>query len=657
MHRQTEQRETRLLELVPDPRATEVVAVVAGEGNARLFRSLGATQIVEGGQSMNPSTADILAAIEATAAPEVIVLPNNSNVILSRRAGGRARRRSRCGSCRRARSRPGSRRWSPTTRPRAAEENAAEMEEAVAAVATGAVTTASRDVELDGLAVEKGAYLGLLEGEPVAGGADFDEVAAAVVERLLAEPRERADDPHRRGRARAERPARPHRGAAPGPRGRGPGRRPAALPPAALRRVASSRVPIRVVRRSRTTTSSGRRSRCCSTLRGDIEVVGSEADGERRRRALRASSRRTCSLVDYRLPGLDGVQVTRLVREHCPEVAVVALTAAAEEREIEALLEAGAVACIGKDRAARRDRRRGRAAARSRRRLMELTAENTAIVLDSTADFPDGPERFPNWRVVPLYVRFGDESFRDYVELGPHEFYERLRERRRAADDLAADARRLPRDLRGARRRTSGSSRCTSREALGHGRERAAAPARSSAAARCARSTPGRSRPGSRCSRSPSSERLERGTTDEEIDALVERFRRESRLVFTVDTLEFLAKGGRIGKAAAMAGTLLNIKPILGDRGRRGRPAEARPRRAQGVPRVRRGVRAGSVDRPSLRVGIAHADAPERLEALRELVRRTRPQAQIEVETTLGAVVGTHAGPGAVGFFWFDDSD
>ncbi len=40
-------------------------------------------------------------------------------------------------------------------------------------------------------------------------------------------------------------------------------------------------------------------------------------------------------------------------------------------------------------------------------------------MLDSTADFPEGPERFPNWRIVPLYVRFGAESFRDYVELEP----------------------------------------------------------------------------------------------------------------------------------------------------------------------------------------------------------------------------------------------
>ena len=57
---------------------------------------------------------------------------------------------------------------------------------------------------------------------------------------------------------------------------------------------------------------------------------------------------------------------------------------------------------------------------------MELTAANTAIVLDSTADFPEGPTRFANWRVVPLYVTFGDTSYRDYVDLGPAEFYAKL---------------------------------------------------------------------------------------------------------------------------------------------------------------------------------------------------------------------------------------
>jgi fatty acid-binding protein DegV len=65
---------------------------------------------------------------------------------------------------------------------------------------------------------------------------------------------------------------------------------------------------------------------------------------------------------------------------------------------------------------------------------------------------------------------------------------------------------------------------------------------------------------------------------------------------------------------------------------------------------------AGSQDGPGLRVAIAHADAPARAEALKDMVRRTRPEAQLELVTNLGPVVGTHAGPGTVGFFWFTDA-
>ncbi len=186
MHRQTEAREARLLETVA--RETDVIAVVAGAGNARLFRDLGATQIVEGGQSMNPSTADILAAVEATGAREAVVLPNNANVILSaEQAAEHAAKPVRVVP---TRSIPaGIAAMVAYDGARTADENAAEMEEAVAAVTTGAVTTASRNVQLNGLSVEKGAFLGLREGEPVAGGPDFEDVAAAVVADLLDEPR------------------------------------------------------------------------------------------------------------------------------------------------------------------------------------------------------------------------------------------------------------------------------------------------------------------------------------------------------------------------------------------------------------------------------------------------------------------------------------
>jgi fatty acid-binding protein DegV len=66
---------------------------------------------------------------------------------------------------------------------------------------------------------------------------------------------------------------------------------------------------------------------------------------------------------------------------------------------------------------------------------------------------------------------------------------------------------------------------------------------------------------------------------------------------------------------------------------------------------------ATSPDDAGLRVGIAHAAAPERRDALVELVEHVRPNATIDIATTLGAVVGTHAGPGTVGLFWFSDRD
>ena len=151
--------------------------------------------------------------------------------------------------------------------------------------------------------------------------------------------------------------------------------------------------------------------------------------------------------------------------------------------------------------------------------------------------------------------------------------------------------------------------------------------------------------------------RLERGTTDEEIDALVARFLREHELLFTLDTLDYLARGGRIGRASAFAGGLLNVKPILTIRDGEVVPLKRVRGSQKAFAEFAALLEAGSTDAPSLRIGLAHAAAPERLAALEELVARVRPSAQVEVATSLGAVVGTHAGPGTVGLFWFDDPD
>ncbi len=285
---------------------------------------------------------------------------------------------------------------------------------------------------------------------------------------------------------------------------------------------------------------------------------------------------------------------------------------------------------------------------------MNLTIENTAIVLDSTSDYPEAPERFPNMRFVPLYVRFGDETFRDYVELGPDAFFEKLR----GSAVLPATSQPTPQDFLTAYQALSGYERIYSIHV-------SSKVSGTYASAELAANELGGDKVRLVDSLTASlaiamlahaiQRRLTRGTTDEEIDALVERFHRDCSVVFTVETLEYLQKGGRIGRAAALAGSLLNVRPILGVQDGEV-VAVARVRgRQKALAEFERRFAEATEDQAGLRVAIAHADAAEWVGTLSELVWRVRPKAEIEFTANLGAVVSTHAGPGAVGFFWFQD--
>ena len=152
--------------------------------------------------------------------------------------------------------------------------------------------------------------------------------------------------------------------------------------------------------------------------------------------------------------------------------------------------------------------------------------------------------------------------------------------------------------------------------------------------------------------------RLERGTTDEEIDALSTATGATHGLLFTVDTLEYLARGGRIGRAAALAGALLNVKPILTIEDGEVVPLKRVRGSQKALDEFRALFEAGSSDAPSLRVGLAHAAAPDRLARARGARRGAPGRApRSRSSTSLGAVVGTHAGPGTLGLFWFDDPE
>jgi DegV family protein with EDD domain len=286
---------------------------------------------------------------------------------------------------------------------------------------------------------------------------------------------------------------------------------------------------------------------------------------------------------------------------------------------------------------------------------VNLTTENTAIVLDSTSDYPEAPARFPNMRFVPLYVRFGDETFRDYVELGPADFYEKLR----TSPVTPATAQPTPQDFVSAYEELADYERIYSlhvsaklsgtfqsaelaAQEVGDKVRVVDSESASLAIAMLAHAI---------------QRRLARGTTDEEVEALIDRFRAECEVLFTIETLEYLQRGGRIGRAQAIAGSLLNLRPVLAIQdGEVEAVARVRGRRKALAEFERRLVEATN-DEPGLRIAIAHADAADWVGTLSELVWRVRPKAEIEFTSTLGAVVGAHAGPGTVGFIWFQDAD
>ena len=224
-------------------------------------------------------------------------------------------------------------------------------------------------------------------------------------------------------------------------------------------------------------------------------------------------------VMDFRLPGMDGVETTLALVSEYPEVAVVCLTASASPRELDALLRRGRDRLPPQGRGARRDRRRDQARGRGEGRPVNLTGENTAVVLDSTADFPDAQIRFPNMRVVPLYVRFGEESFRDYVELDPHDFYDAAA----TAPELPTTSQPTPQDFLAAYHALAGYERIyslhISRSSRARSRARPSPPRTSGERIRLVDTES--ASVGIGMLSLAIQELLARGTTDEEIEALI----------------------------------------------------------------------------------------------------------------------------------------
>ncbi len=288
------------------------------------------------------------------------------------------------------------------------------------------------------------------------------------------------------------------------------------------------------------------------------------------------------------------------------------------------------------------------------------------VITDSTADLPASLAREHDIRVVPLVVRFGDRIFRDGVDISPREFYDLLEggtDHPVSSPPTAGEFLQLYRDLAPGHDLVSVHISGTLSETSLHAAQ-ALESGGDELLARAGEAEPAvievvDSRQvslglGLLALFAARLARRRRGAP--EIAGRLRAMGDRVQVLFVVDTLEYLARGGRIGKARAWMGGLLGIKPILGvaegevvpvDRVRGGRAAH--PRMLQ--------LFKERIDpsRPVI-AGVAHAKAPVWADRLRALL-----EAELDVRECLvaemGPVVGTHAGPGTVGAALYQPAD
>lgn len=278
----------------------------------------------------------------------------------------------------------------------------------------------------------------------------------------------------------------------------------------------------------------------------------------------------------------------------------------------------------------------------------QLTLQNTAIVMDSTCDPPDGWLDHPGIYMVPLKVHFGDQMYRDGVDMTYREFFAKLEQAEALPTTSQPTAGEFAAVYEDARKQydhvfslhLSGEMSGTVRAA-----EQAAESfdnvhvydLRTVTTALCLCAERLRAR-------------LETGCTLEEAHAYVRHFRDDSQLLVHAATLEYLRRGGRIGRAASLVGGVFDIKPLItAEDGVLTAYAKVRGVK-KALVAMQRFVEEHS--KPDDEVWFCTIDAvnDEELPLIREMIERVRPNAHFVFQGHVAAVVGTHIGPGTAAF-------
>jgi fatty acid kinase fatty acid binding subunit len=264
-----------------------------------------------------------------------------------------------------------------------------------------------------------------------------------------------------------------------------------------------------------------------------------------------------------------------------------------------------------------------------------------AVVTDSTADLPDEWRTRYGIEVVPLKVIFGNETFRDRVDITDEQFFQRLA----VATKLPTTSAPSPGEFADVYRRLAESYEGCISIHLG---------AQLSATAESAR-VGAQSVEGFRvevidsetvtmpiaflCKVAAESESLDAAK------AAVEERVPKCRVLALLDTLRYLEMGGRLSRAGAMIGTLLDLKPLLLVADREIKPVDRVRTRSRAIPRMVEYFRG---DLPVEHVAVMHAQAQEEADTIAARLRDQLPGQEIVVGK-IGCVLGTHTGPKALG--------
>jgi DegV family protein with EDD domain len=287
------------------------------------------------------------------------------------------------------------------------------------------------------------------------------------------------------------------------------------------------------------------------------------------------------------------------------------------------------------------------------RRLAHVERRPVAVVTDSSADLPDGVLDRHHIAMVPLQVMFGDETFRDRVELRPDEFYRRLRTARALPTTSQPAPADFVRVLRDAREQADEVVAVLLSASLSGTFQSARAAVRAAGLSGVHLVDSRSASLGLGLLALRGAELAESGWKGAAIAQELDRIRRRAGMFLTVDRYDNLLRSGRVTRGKAWLAGVLDVRPILSlDATGRVVPVDRVRGRGNVVPRILSLLERELTPRPqAVRFGVAHADAPEMAERVRTALVAAYQPRDCMVSLATG-VLGTHVGPGAWAVFY-----